>query len=65
MGMTAHTVPHTYMAAYSAIPLRVESDNVDVLDNVKYNILITWDQTGTLSPTPINIDNRVMTGLWR
>lgn len=59
--MTAHTVPHTYMAAYSAIPLRVESDNVDVLDNVKYNILITWDQTGTLSPTPINIDNRVMT----
>lgn len=42
------TIPHEYMAGYSAVPLRIFDTNFNTLDNYKYLFNITWD-TVTIS----------------
>jgi hypothetical protein len=44
MAITVKTEPNAYSSGYSAIPLRVLSDNVDS-DNLKYLINITYSES--------------------
>ena len=44
MAITVENEPAEYSAAYSAIPLRVSSDNTD-LEGLKYLINIIYDPT--------------------
>ena len=44
MGYSAITQPHDYMAAYSAVPLKVISTNYNIEENFKYVINLTWDE---------------------
>ena len=43
MSYSAITLPHDYMAAYSAIPLKVFDTNYDQLNQYKYVVNAVYD----------------------
>jgi len=61
MSVSAITQPHTYMAAYSAIPLKVYSNQWDQQDLFKYLINVVWNTVTISADQSINIGNDVYT----
>lgn len=59
--MTGYTQPHTYSAAYSAMPLRVFSSDVNSFDNLKYTINVTWNKVTSSSATAVTYNNQIST----
>jgi hypothetical protein len=63
MAYTAITQPHEYMAAYSAVPLKLYDTDYNVSENYKYIANITWDKVSITGHTPYIIYNDVLTKL--
>lgn len=61
MAITVYTKPHKYSAAYSALPLRVKSDNIDKDKNFKYITNIIYDKVSIDSGESFNKDGEVYT----
>lgn len=59
--ITVHIEPHRYSAAYSAIPLRVSSDNVETSENFKYLISIKYDAANYSSSVPVSDGSNIYT----
>ena len=63
MGYSAITTPHTYMGAYSAVPLKVYSTEWNIQDNFKYVINLCWDTVNVSAITTVAVGNNVYTKL--
>jgi hypothetical protein len=63
MGYSAITTPHTYMAAYSAVPIKVYSTEWDTQENFKYLINLCWDTITISSITTASYGNNAYTKL--
>jgi len=63
MALSAITQPHTYMAAYSAVPLKLYSDQYNQEQLFKYIVNLTWDKVTISQDTSINIGNNIYTKL--
>jgi hypothetical protein len=63
MGYSAITTPHTYMGAYSAVPLKVYSTEWNTQDNFKYVINLCWDTVNVSAITTVAVGNNVYTKL--
>jgi len=63
MAYTAITQPHNYMAAYSAVPLKLYDTDYNVSENYKYIVNITWDTVIIDLQSPYIIYNDVFTKL--
>lgn len=63
MAYTAITQPHDYMAAYSAVPLKLLDDDFNVSENFKYIVNITWDKVTITGNTAYIMYNNVFTKL--
>ena len=61
MAYTAITQPHDYMAAYSAIPLKLFDTDYNVSEFYKYITNITWDKVTITGHTAYIIYNDVFT----
>ena len=61
MGYSAITSPNDYMAAYSAVPLKVFSDQFDQQELFKYIVNLVWDTVSISADQSINIGNDVYT----
>jgi len=60
MAITIKTEPNEFSAGYSAIPLRVLSDETDV-ENLKYNIQVTYQESEYASSVPVDYNGLVYT----
>ena len=63
MAYTAYTQPDTYMAAYSAVPLRIYSDSVLTAQNYQYNINIAYSGATATGSTAVGFNNFTYTQL--
>ena len=63
MAFTAITQPHDYMAAYSAVPLKLYDTDYNISENYKYITNITWDKVTITGHTAYIIYNDVFTKL--
>ena len=63
MGYSAITTPDTYMAAYSAVPIKVYSTEWDTQENFKYLINLCWDTITISSITTASYGNNAYTQL--
>jgi hypothetical protein len=63
MALSAITQPHTYMAAYSAVPLKLYSDQYNQQQLFKYIVNMTWDRVTISQDVSINIGNNIYTKL--
>lgn len=61
MSISAITKPHTYMAAYSAVPLKIYSDQWDQQELFKYIVNVVFNTVTIISDQSINIGNDVYT----
>jgi len=61
MAYTAITQPHEYMAAYSAVPVKLFDTDYNVSENYKYITNITWDKVTITGHTAYIIYNDVFT----
>jgi len=61
MPYTAITQPHDYMAAYSAVPLKLYDTDYNVSEFYKYIVNITWDKVTITGHTPYIIYNEILT----
>ena len=61
MAYTAITQPHEYMAAYSAVPVKLFDTDYNVSENYKYITNITWDKVTITGHTAFIIYNDVFT----
>lgn len=61
MSVSAITQPHTYMAAYSAVPLKVYSTSWDQQELFKYIVNVVWNTVTITADQSINIGNDVYT----
>jgi len=61
MAYTAITQPHDYMAAYSAVPLKLFDTDYNVSEFYKYITNITWDKVTITGHTAYIIYNDVFT----
>jgi hypothetical protein len=61
MAYSAITQPNPYMAAYSAVPLKVYSTQYDQQELFKYLINLVWDTVVISNDQSINIGNDVYT----
>ena len=59
MAITGITAPHTYSAAYSAIPLRIADNDYDNFEQFKYVTNIIYDRVviNSLSPIVVSTNN--------
>tara|TARA_R110000868_G_scaffold241039_2_gene495623 strand:- start:2834 stop:4771 length:1938 start_codon:yes stop_codon:yes gene_type:complete len=63
MGYSAITTPDTYMAAYSAVPIKVYSTEWNTQENFKYIINLCWDTITISSITTASYGNNAYTQL--
>ncbi|CAA6810392.1 MAG: Unknown protein [uncultured Sulfurovum sp.] len=63
MAITGLTTPHTYSSAYSYMPVRFVSDNVNTLTNFDYLVNITYDRVGVSSSLVVGIGGTIGTQL--
>ena len=63
MGYSAITTPDTYMAAYSAVPIKVYSTEWETQENFKYLINLCWDTITISSITTASYGNNAYTQL--
>jgi hypothetical protein len=63
MSLSAITEPYDYMAAYSAVPLKLFSDEFNQQQLYKYIVNMTWDKVIISNDTSINIGNNIYTKL--
>jgi hypothetical protein len=63
MGFSALTIPHTYMAAYSAIPLKVFDTNYNQIQQYKYIINATYDTMSVSAAAPYTYQSNIYTEL--
>jgi len=63
MAYSAITQPHDYMAAYSAVPLKLFSTDYNISENFKYIVNITWDKVTVTGNTTYIMYNSVFTKL--
>ena len=63
MAYSAITQPHEYMAAYSAVPLKLYSDDYNVSDNYKYLVNIFYNKVRINAATSYVLNNNVQTKL--
>lgn len=63
MSLSAITQPHTYMAAYSAVPLKIFSNDYLIQEDYKYLVSVTWDFVLISNDTSVNIGTNVFTKL--
>lgn len=63
MGYSAITTPDTYMAAYSAVPIKVYSTEWNTQENFKYLINLCWDTITISSITTASYGNNAYTQL--
>lgn len=61
MSVSAITQPHKYMAAYSAVPLKVYSSDWDQQELFKYIVNVVWNTVTISADQSINIGNDVFT----
>jgi hypothetical protein len=61
MSISAITQPHTYMASYSAVPLKIYSDQWDQQELFKYIVNVVFNTVTIVSDQSINIGNDVYT----
>ena len=61
MSVSAITQPNKYMAAYSAVPLKVYSNQWDQQDLFKYIVNVVWNTVTITADQSINIGNDVFT----
>lgn len=61
MSISAITQPHTYMAAYSAVPLKIYSDQWNQQELFKYIINVVFNTVTITADQSINIGNDVYT----
>jgi len=61
MSVSAITQPHIYMAAYSAVPLKVYSNEWDQQELFKYIVNVVWNTVSISADQSINIGNDVYT----
>jgi len=63
MAYSAITSPDTYMAAYSAVPLKVYSDDWDTQESFKYIVNLCWDSVTISADSTISLDGGIYTKL--
>lgn len=63
MALSAITQPHTYMAAYSAVPLKLYSDQYNQQQLYKYIVNMVWDSVEISQDVSINIGDNIFTKL--
>lgn len=63
MAYTAITQPHDYMAAYSAVPLKVLSTSYNTSEQFKYIVNICWDGISITANTSYSMLNSLFTKL--
>lgn len=63
MALSAITQPYPYMAAYSAVPLKLFSNEYNQQQLYKYIVNMTWDKVVISNDTSINIGNNIYTKL--
>ena len=63
MSLSAITQPHTYMAAYSAVPLKLYSDQYNQEQYFKYIVNMVWDTVTISQDTSVNIGDNIYTKL--
>ena len=61
MSVSAITQPHSYMAAYSAVPLKVYSTQWDQQELFKYIVNVVFNTVTITADQSINIGNDVFT----
>lgn len=61
MSYSAITTPDTYMAGYSAIPIKVYSTDWNTQENFKYIINLSWDKVLIQSDSTISLDGAIFT----
>jgi len=61
MSVSAITQPHSFMAAYSAVPLKIYSNQWDQQDLFKYIVNVCWNTVTITADQSINIGNDVYT----
>lgn len=62
MGITIKTQPNDFSTAYSAIPLRVLSDNTES-EGLKYLINVIYDESTYGTSTPVAFESQVYTNI--
>ncbi len=63
MAYSAITSPDTYMAAYSAVPLKVYIDDWDTQESFKYIVNLCWDSVTISADSTISLDGGIYTKL--
>ena len=63
MSYSAITQPYTYMATYSAVPIKVFSDEYSTQDNFKYVINLCWDKSIISADSTISLNGNLYTKL--
>jgi len=61
MSVSAITQPHSFMAGYSAVPLKIYSNQWDQQDLFKYIVNVCWNTVTITADQSINIGNDVYT----
>lgn len=61
MSVSAITQPHSFMAAYSAVPLKIYSNQWDQQDLFKYIVNVCWNTVTITNDQSINIGDNVYT----
>ena len=63
MGFSAITLPHQFMAAYSAVPLKVFDTDYDQVQQYKYIINAVYDTVNVTSAAPYSYQSTIYTEL--
>ena len=63
MGYSAITLPHQFMAAYSAVPLKVFDTDYDQVQQYKYIINAVYDTVSVTSAAPYSYQSTIYTEL--
>jgi hypothetical protein len=63
MALSAITTPDIYMAAYSAVPLKLFSDQYNQQQLFKYIVNMTWDTVVISQDVSVNIGDNIFTKL--
>ena len=63
MSLSAITTPASYMAAYSAVPLKVYDPNYNNYSAFKYIVNLIWDKSIISNDIPYSVNNFVYTKL--
>lgn len=64
MAFTTQTIPYTYMAGYSAVPIKVFESNWKNLENFDYVFNLTWDSHPISASTQYYIGENLYTRIY-